>query len=39
MFNMKKYSWEIALFCLVIIEILGFGMFNPRIVGSQCAAL
>ncbi|MDA5622851.1 autoinducer 2 import system permease LsrD [Pasteurella multocida] len=32
MFNMKKYSWEIALFCLVIIEILGFGMFNPRML-------
>ncbi|WP_410869217.1 autoinducer 2 ABC transporter permease LsrD [Pasteurella multocida] len=29
---MKKYSWEIALFCLVIIEILGFGMFNPRML-------
>ncbi|HDR1884053.1 autoinducer 2 import system permease LsrD [Pasteurella multocida] len=32
MFNMKKYSWEIALFCLVMIEILGFGMFNPRML-------
>ncbi|HEA3271627.1 TPA: autoinducer 2 ABC transporter permease LsrD [Pasteurella multocida] len=32
MFNMKKYSWEIALFCLVIIEILGFGMFNPSML-------
>ncbi|HHT7877308.1 TPA: autoinducer 2 ABC transporter permease LsrD [Pasteurella multocida] len=29
---MKKYSWEIALFCLVMIEILGFGMFNPRML-------
>lgn len=29
---MKKYSWEIALFCLVIIEILGFGIFNPRML-------
>lgn len=29
---MKKYSWEIALFCLVIIEILGFGMFNPSML-------
>ncbi|MDO5054318.1 MAG: autoinducer 2 ABC transporter permease LsrD [Pasteurella oralis] len=32
MFNLKKYSWEIALFCLVIIEILGFGLFNPRML-------
>lgn len=32
MLNVKKYSWEIALFCLVIIEILGFGLFNPRML-------
>ncbi|WP_273383605.1 autoinducer 2 ABC transporter permease LsrD [Actinobacillus porcinus] len=28
----KKYSWEMALFGLLIIEILGFGMFNPRLL-------
>lgn len=28
----KKYSWEIALFGLLIIEILGFGMFNTRLL-------
>ena len=29
---LKKYSWEVTLFCLVIIEILGFGMINPRML-------
>lgn len=28
----KKYHWEIALFCLLIIEILGFGMVNPLLL-------
>ncbi|PJG85430.1 autoinducer 2 ABC transporter permease LsrD [Conservatibacter flavescens] len=32
MFNMKRYGWEITLFCLVIVEILGFGLFNPRML-------
>lgn len=32
MSGIKKYSWEVSLFCLVIIEILGFGMFNPRML-------
>ncbi|TCP95178.1 autoinducer 2 ABC transporter membrane protein [Cricetibacter osteomyelitidis] len=32
MLNLKKYGWEITLFCLVIIEILGFGLFNPRML-------
>lgn len=30
--NIKRYSWEIALFSLVIIEILGFGLINPRML-------
>ena len=29
---LKKYNWEVTLFCLVIIEILGFGMINPRML-------
>lgn len=28
----KKYSWEIALFCLLILEIIGFGLVNPRLL-------
>lgn len=28
----KKYSWEITLLCLLIVEILGFGAFNPRML-------
>ncbi|SMB78412.1 autoinducer 2 ABC transporter membrane protein [Pasteurella testudinis DSM 23072] len=28
----KNYAWESALFCLLIIEILGFGMLNPRML-------
>ncbi|MDP8171324.1 autoinducer 2 ABC transporter permease LsrD [Pasteurella skyensis] len=32
MLKIKSYSWEIALFCLVIIEILGFGSINPRML-------
>ncbi|TNH06167.1 autoinducer 2 ABC transporter permease LsrD [Testudinibacter sp. TR-2022] len=30
--NIRKYGWETALFCLLIIEILGFGMLNPRML-------
>ncbi len=32
MLTLKKYGWELTLFCLVIIEILGFGMINPRML-------
>lgn len=32
MFLTKKYSWEIALLGLLIIEILGFGLVNPRLL-------
>lgn len=28
----KKYSWEMALFGLLVLEILGFGMANPRLL-------
>ncbi|MGX3021599.1 autoinducer 2 ABC transporter permease LsrD [Ursidibacter sp. B-7004-1] len=29
---LKKYSWELTLFILLIIEILGFGVINPRLL-------
>ncbi|MGY4674378.1 autoinducer 2 ABC transporter permease LsrD [Ursidibacter arcticus] len=29
---LKKYSWEFTLFILLIIEILGFGVINPRLL-------
>ncbi|MGY6091050.1 autoinducer 2 ABC transporter permease LsrD [Avibacterium paragallinarum] len=29
MFKIKKYSWELTLLFLVVIEIIGFGLFNP----------
>lgn len=29
MLIIKKYSWEITLLCLVILEIIGFGIINP----------
>ena len=32
MLALKRYGWELALLCLVIIEILGFGAFNPRML-------
>ena len=32
MLTLKKYGWELTLFCLVIIEILVFGMINPRML-------
>ncbi|MFZ7171763.1 autoinducer 2 ABC transporter permease LsrD [Gallibacterium genomosp. 1] len=32
MLQIKKYSWEITLFFLVILEIIGFGLFNPRML-------
>lgn len=32
MVNIKKYGWEISLLCLVIIELLGFGVINPRML-------
>ncbi|MBE2896426.1 autoinducer 2 import system permease LsrD [Pasteurellaceae bacterium HPA106] len=28
----KKYSWEMTLLCLLVIEIIGFGAFNPRML-------
>ncbi|MBE2893560.1 autoinducer 2 ABC transporter permease LsrD [Spirabiliibacterium falconis] len=28
----KKYSWEVTLLCLIVIEIVGFGIFNPRML-------
>lgn len=32
MFKLKKYGWELALLILLIVEILGFGMFNSRML-------
>ncbi|OZN24801.1 autoinducer 2 import system permease LsrD [Actinobacillus seminis] len=32
MLNIKKYGWEATLFILVILEILGFGLINPRML-------
>lgn len=32
MWSIKQYGWEITLFCLIVIEILGFGLFNPRML-------
>lgn len=32
MLNIKKYGWEVALLALLVLEILGFGFFNPRML-------
>ncbi|KGQ69380.1 autoinducer 2 import system permease LsrD [Chelonobacter oris] len=32
MLKLKNYGWEITLFLLLIIEILGFGLLNPRML-------
>ncbi|WP_373779006.1 autoinducer 2 ABC transporter permease LsrD [Glaesserella sp.] len=32
MMKIKKYGWEMTLFCLVVIEIIGFGTFNSRML-------
>lgn len=32
MLKLKNYGWEIALFLLLIIEIVGFGVLNPRML-------
>lgn len=29
---LKRYSWEFALFVLLVVEILGFGVVNPRLL-------
>ncbi|SUB33874.1 autoinducer 2 import system permease protein lsrD [[Pasteurella] mairii] len=32
MLNIKKYGWEATLLILVILEVLGFGLINPRML-------
>ncbi|MGV6987434.1 autoinducer 2 ABC transporter permease LsrD [Testudinibacter sp. P80/BLE/0925] len=32
MLKVKNYGWEVSLFLLLIIEVMGFGMLNPRML-------
>ncbi|MGR6982114.1 autoinducer 2 ABC transporter permease LsrD [Testudinibacter sp. P27/CKL/0425] len=32
MLKLKRYGWEITLFILLVVEILGFGLINPRML-------